>query len=136
MSASQPIFAVRAGQREFERGVRKYRVCGLLARRQYGKTTIASRISLRKMMKIAGHTVIFGSVKLDLGREIVRKEADALQKAFQINAAVAEAANLKLQLADADKAKPLILPSFMRPRGWSSASTIPTPSIPGQRSSP
>ena len=37
----------------------------------------------------------------------MRKEADALQKAFQINAAVAEAANLKLQLADADKAKPL-----------------------------
>src|SRR5262249_34577644 len=33
-------FKVRAGQREFERGVEKHRVCGLLARRQYGKTTI------------------------------------------------------------------------------------------------
>ena len=74
---------VRAGQREFERLVELHRICGLLARRQYGKTTIASRISLKKMMKVAGHTVIFGSVKLDLGREIVRKESAAMQAAIR-----------------------------------------------------
>lgn len=100
-------FQVRSGQAEFERGVRQHRVSGLLARRQYGKTTIASRISLRKMMKIAGHTVVFGSVKLDLGREIVRKEADALQRAFAGCAAAAEDAKMMLSLTDAATGKKL-----------------------------
>lgn len=93
----KPAFKVRAGQREFERGVERHRISGLLARRQYGKTTIASRIALKKMMKVAGHTVIFGSVKLDLGREIVRKEADAMQKAFALLAQMATAADTKLE---------------------------------------
>ena len=106
MSASTtPSFQVRRGQREFERVVRAHRVSGLLARRQYGKTTIASRIALRKMMKVAGHTVIFGSVKLDLGREIVRKEAEALQRAFQLCATTAKAAGNELRLADAQGGK-------------------------------
>jgi hypothetical protein len=93
-------FQVRAGQRAFERDVRFHRISGLLARRQYGKTTISGRIALRKMMKVPGHTVIFGSVKVDLGREIVRKEADALQKAFQMMTATAADAHLSLELAD------------------------------------
>jgi hypothetical protein len=107
----QATFQVRSGQRAFERDVREHRITGLLARRQYGKTTISSRIALRKMMKLPGHTVIFGSVKVDLGREIVRKEADALQKAFQLIAAQAESAHLSLQLADAtgDKHLPATL---------------------------
>ena len=41
------------------------------------------------MLKRAGHTVVFGSVKLDLGREIVRKEAEAMQKAIAMLAAQA-----------------------------------------------
>jgi hypothetical protein len=94
-------FEVRSGQREFERGVRQHRVSGLLARRQYGKTTIASRIALRKMMKEAGHDVIFGSVKIDLAREIVRKEAAALQKAIASLAEDAAAAEKMLAMADA-----------------------------------
>jgi len=96
-------FQVRAGQREFERGVEKHRIAGLLARRQYGKTTIASRIALKKMMRTAGHTVIFGSVKLDLGREIVRKEAEAMQKAFALMASQAAEAETLLQVVDADR---------------------------------
>ena len=100
MTAAAPKFQVRAGQREFERGVELHRICGLLARRQYGKTTIASRIALKKMMKTAGHTVIFGSVKLDLGREIVRKEADGMQKAFALLAQQAAEANTKLDVVD------------------------------------
>lgn len=100
---------VRAGQREFERGVRKYRVAGFLARRQYGKTTLASRIALRKMMETAGHTVIFGSVKVDLGREIVRKESEALQKAFRQLAEVAKEAKLSLQLSDVQRERSLSL---------------------------
>jgi hypothetical protein len=83
------VFKRRTGQREFIRGVEEHRLAGLLARRQYGKTTIASQIALRKMMKRPGHTVVFGSVKIDLGREIVRKEAEAMQKA--ITALIAEA---------------------------------------------
>lgn len=100
-----PKFKVRAGQREFERGVVLHRVAGLLARRQYGKTTIASRIALRKMMKQAGHTVVFGSVKLDLGREIVRKEADAMQRAFTLLASQATEANTQLSVVDATTGK-------------------------------
>ena len=80
---SAPAFKIRAGQREFERGVEKHRIAGLIARRQYGKTTLAARIALKKMMRTPGHTVIFGSIKLDLGREIVRKESAELQKTFQ-----------------------------------------------------
>ena len=90
---------IRAGQAEFERGVEEHRISGLVARRQFGKTTIASRIALKKMMRVAGHTVVFGSVKLDLGREIVRKEAEAMQKAFAALAAG------QLQVANADTGK-------------------------------
>lgn len=96
-------FRVRSGQQEFERGVRRHRISGLLARRQYGKTTIAARIANYKMMKLPGHTVIFGSVKLDLGREIVRKELAQLQDAFR---ATAGGAGL-LELSDARTGKPL-----------------------------
>ena len=89
-------FEIRPGQSEFERGVSLWRVSGLLARRQYGKTTIAARIALKKMMKTAGHTVIFGSVKLDLGREMVRKESAEMQRAFQMLAEQAAAADARL----------------------------------------
>lgn len=98
-------FRVRQGQREFERGVEEHRIAGLLARRQYGKTTIAARIALKKMMKRAGHTVIFGSVKLDLGREIVRKEAEAMQRAFSMMAAAAKKGDTLLRLADGSTGK-------------------------------
>lgn len=101
--AARPQFAVRAGQREFERGVEEHRVCGLLARRQYGKTTIASRIALKKMMKRAGHTVIFGSIKLDLGREIVRKESEQLHRAIGLLGA----GNEMLKMMDSATGKPV-----------------------------
>lgn len=101
-AAPMPGFRVRAGQAEFEAGVRRYRVCALVGRRQYGKTTIASRIALRKMMEHAGHTVIFASVKLDLGREIVRKEAELLQKTI---AAMGRDANGLLDVVDVTNRK-------------------------------
>ncbi len=72
----------RAGQIEFERGVDRHRLCALVARRQYGKTTICARIALKKMMRTPGHTVIFGSVKVELGKEMIRKEADELRRAI------------------------------------------------------
>ena len=101
-------FKPLAGQREFERGVERHRICGFLTRRQYGKTTIASRIALKKMMQIPGHTVVFGSVKLDLGREITRKEAEALQRAFALMTELASKAKNLLSVVDvsqSDKAQ-------------------------------
>jgi hypothetical protein len=100
---------VRAGQREFELGVELHRVCGLLARRQWGKTTVASRIALKKMMKTPGHTVIFGSVKLDLGREIVRKESAEIQKAFLLLAEMAKKAKAKLDMVEDGSDKSIAL---------------------------
>jgi hypothetical protein len=100
MSRKDFQFKVRAGQQEFERGVQKHRIAGLLARRQYGKTTIASRIAMRKMMKVPGHTVVFGSVKIDLGREIVRKEGAALRDGFAMLMEDAKQAKTILQAVD------------------------------------
>lgn len=97
----------RAGQREFERGVDLHRISGFLTRRQYGKTTNAARISLKKMMRTAGHTVVFGSVKLDLGREIVRKESEQMQKAFRRIGEMAAQAGTMLALVNADTGKEL-----------------------------
>jgi hypothetical protein len=91
---------IRSGQREFERGVDEHRISAFLTRRQYGKTTEAARIALKKMMRQAGHTVVFGSVKLDLGREIVRKESEQIQKAFKLTAENAKNAEKLLRLAD------------------------------------
>lgn len=108
MSASPATlrrFQVRAGQREFERGVERHRIAGLVARRQYGKTTIAARIALKKMLKTAGHTVIFGSIKVDLGREIVRKEAAELQKAVALLTANAAESKTLLDVVDSQGGK-------------------------------
>ena len=77
-------FKLFAGQRAFELDVVRRRVCALVARRQYGKTTIAARIALKKMMKQKNHTVLFGSVKIDLGREMIRIEAQQVQDAFAL----------------------------------------------------
>lgn len=89
MSAS--ILKLRRGQRRFMRLVEEHRLAAFLARRQYGKTTLFSAIALKKMMKRVNHTVIFGSAKLTLAREIVRKEAAVMQKAI---------ANLRNQVAE------------------------------------
>jgi len=74
---------MRAGQRQFFRLVDDYRLIAFLARRQYGKTTTFARIALKKMMKTKRHTVIFGSAKINLSREIVRAEAHIIQTAIQ-----------------------------------------------------
>lgn len=96
---------IRAGQREFERGMDSHRIVAFLTRRQYGKTTEAARISLKKMMRQAGHTVVFGSVKLDLGREIVRKESEQIQRAFQLAGEIAAKGEGLLRVANVDTGK-------------------------------
>ena len=67
--------------------------------------TNAARISLKKMMRTAGHTVVFGSVKLDLGREIVRKESEQMGRAFQLITQQAAAGRMELELADGQTGK-------------------------------
>jgi len=76
----EPIIKMRAGQRHLFHLVDKFRMMAFVARRQYGKTTTFSYIALKKMMKIKFHTVIFGSAKLNLSREIIRKEAHVIEK--------------------------------------------------------
>ncbi len=73
---------LRRGQRRLHTFVDQYRLSAFLARRQYGKTTTVAGIALKKMMKQRGHTVVFGSAKLSLSREIVRKEAQIMQQAL------------------------------------------------------
>lgn len=103
----QHLMRVRAGQLELERGIDLHRICGFVCRRQYGKTTEAGRIALKKMMRTIGHTVVFGSVKLDLGREIVRKESSALQKAIGLLMKQASASKTLLGVYTADDGKKL-----------------------------
>lgn len=73
---------LRPAQRHFHRFVDAHRISAFLARRQYGKTTTVAGLALKKMMRQRGHTVIFGSAKLSLSREIVRKEAQIMQQAI------------------------------------------------------
>jgi len=87
---------MRAGQRRFLRLVDAYRLVAFLARRQYGKTTTFAKIALKKMMKNRNHTVIFGSAKISLSREIVRSEAFILQSAIEEAIAQAEAGALRV----------------------------------------
>lgn len=75
-----PAIRMRAGQRRFFQMVREFRQLALVARRQYGKTTIFGNIATEKMMAKKNHTVLFGSAKLNLSREIVRKEAAVLEQ--------------------------------------------------------
>lgn len=97
---SGSAFQFRAGQRAFMGDVAAHRVTALITRRQYGKTTFAALISLKKMMKQKGHTVVFGSVKLDLAREMIRKESEAMHRAFLLCAAQAEEAKTLLETYD------------------------------------
>lgn len=73
---------LRPAQKRFHRFVDQHRISAFLARRQYGKTTTVAGVALKKMMRQRGHTVIFGSAKLSLSREIVRKEAQIMQAAL------------------------------------------------------
>jgi hypothetical protein len=79
MSDAPAILKFRSGQKEFMRGVDRHGITGFLARRQYGKTTMLAAIAMKKMMKQRDHTIIFGSVKLSLGGEVVRKESHLMR---------------------------------------------------------
>lgn len=95
------ILKFRHGQAEFIRGTERHGVCAFLARRQYGKTTTFAGLALRKMMRKRDHTVVFGSAKLTLAREIVRKESEIIRKAIMALQATADEAQGMLATVDA-----------------------------------
>ena len=98
MDGDGAVIRMRAGQRRLFQLVERYRLLGFVARRQYGKTTTCANIALMKMMRRRDHTVIFGSAKLNLSREIVRKEAAVFEKA--ISAATERLEEGRVRLAD------------------------------------
>jgi len=102
-------FQLRSGQRAFESDLLHHRIAAFLTRRQYGKTTLAAFLALKRMMLYPGHTVIFGSVKLDLGREVVRKESELLRHLLPHLAALAQTRNHQFLVADAKTGR--ILPA-------------------------
>lgn len=74
------LVSMRAGQRNFFQGAKVKRLAAFKARRQYGKTTTFGKIAIYKMMKFRNHTVIFGSAKLALATEIVRKQSQTFDE--------------------------------------------------------
>lgn len=93
---NEPFVKMRRGQRKLFQLVDVYRMIAFVARRQYGKTTSFGNIALKKMMQEQDHTVIFGSAKLNLSREIVRKESSVLERS------IAEAVRQSQSTADAN----------------------------------
>lgn len=96
-----PVIQLRAGQRRLFRLVDTVRLLAFVARRQYGKTTTFAAVAVKKMMQRKDHTVIFGSAKLNLSREIVRKEAAVLEAGIAAAAQRARDAGARLVVADA-----------------------------------
>jgi hypothetical protein len=88
-------------QSRFMRLIEHHRLLAFVARRQYGKTTTFAKVALKKMMKQRDHTVIFGSAKLSLSREIVRKESEILRAALGKLGTAAAAEKGSLLVADA-----------------------------------
>lgn len=71
------------------------------ARRQFGKTTTFAGISLRQMMKHKGRLVTFASASINVGKELIYKEAAVLGDAMAAMKAEAQAAKMQLGLAEA-----------------------------------
>lgn len=101
--SNEPVIKMRAGQRHCFRLVEEVRLLAFVARRQFGKTTTFGNIALKKMMREKNHTVIFGSAKLNLSREIVRKEASVIEHGIAEAMRQLEAGTL--QVADAQSGK-------------------------------
>lgn len=90
----------RAYQTEALRGMQEFRSFFLLWRRQGGKSTTLAAGALHEMMTTPGRLVTYASASLLLGREIVLKEAEVLQRAIKEFSTLAKSAELKLEIAD------------------------------------
>lgn len=84
--------------------MKKFGTVGMLyfeARRQFGKTTTFAGISLKQMMKHPGRLVTFASASINVGKELIYKEAAVLSDAMTAMKAEAEAAKMQIGLAEA-----------------------------------
>lgn len=84
--------------------MKKFGTVGMIyfeARRQFGKTTTFAGISLKQMMKHPGRLVTFASASINVGKELIYKEAAVLADAMAAMKAEAEAAKMQIGLAEA-----------------------------------
>jgi hypothetical protein len=86
-------------------GLRKHRSFFLLWRRQGGKSTTLAAAALDEMTAVPGRLVTYASASLLLGREIVLKESEVLQRT--LSEFRKEAADLRLETADTQSRKAL-----------------------------
>jgi hypothetical protein len=93
----------RAYQTEALRGMQEFRSFFLLWRRQGGKSTTLAAGALHEMMTTPGRLVTYASASLLLGREIVLKEAEVLQRAIKEFGELAKKADLMLEVSAAGK---------------------------------
>lgn len=70
------------------------------ARRQFGKTTTLAGIALKQMMKHRGRLVTFASASINVGKELIYKEAHVLHTALADMKAQAEQGGMMLNLAE------------------------------------
>jgi hypothetical protein len=69
-------------------------------RRQFGKTTTMAGVALKQMMKHKGRLVTMASASINVGKELVFKEAHILGQALDEMKTEATAAGMQLGLAD------------------------------------
>lgn len=93
------------------KGLRTHRSFFLLWARQRGKSTMLSEGALDEMTGTPGRLVTYASASLLLGREIILKEALVLQRAISEMSHVANQAGLKLETANAQTHKAVLMPS-------------------------
>lgn len=83
--------------------IRRFGTVGMIyweARRQFGKTTTLAGIALKQMMKHRGRLVTFASASINVGKELIYKEAHVLNSALVDMKAQAEAGGMQLNLAE------------------------------------
>lgn len=61
----------------------EYRMLLALWRRQFGKTTTLASIALRRMMERRHHLVTYASASLNVGQELILREASLLMQSFE-----------------------------------------------------
>ena len=83
--------------------IKRFGTVGMIyweARRQFGKTTTLSGIALKQMMKHRGRLVTFASASINVGKELIYKEASVLNTALADMKAEAESQGMQLNLAE------------------------------------
>jgi hypothetical protein len=83
--------------------IRRFGSVGMIyweARRQFGKTTTLAGVALKQMMKHQGRLVTFASASINVGKELIYKEAGVINEAMADMKAQAERQGMLLSLAE------------------------------------